>query len=194
MTNDGEPTREPNPAIPMKTLVESLLFAATEPVSTSQIERATGASRAEVTRAIEELELEYAERGVRIQRSDQHIQLVSAPECAEVVERFLGLQPDTRLSAAALETLAIVAYRQPVTRAAVEAIRGVNCDRALATLVSRGLIEEVGRLETVGRPAVFGTTFEFLRYFGLTSLAELPPLPDDGGTDRVTQPTTIHGS
>jgi len=102
--------------------------------------------------------------------------LVSAPEAAPYVERFLGLSLSGKLSAAALETLAIIAYKQPITRPQIEAIRGVNSDGALRTLMSKGLIEEVGRLDSVGHPILFGTTFEFLQYFGLSSLSELPPL------------------
>jgi segregation and condensation protein B len=104
--------------------------------------------------------------------------MVTAPEAAALVERFLGLAGAQALSRAALETLAIIAYRQPVTRAAIEAIRGVNSDYAVSVLLQRGLIEEVGRLETVGRPALLGTTFEFLQQLGLERLEDLPPLPE----------------
>jgi segregation and condensation protein B len=102
--------------------------------------------------------------------------LVSAPESAPYIERFLGLSLSGKLSAAALETLAIIAYKQPVTRPQIEAIRGVSSDGVLRTLISKGLIEEVGRLETVGHPVLFGTTFEFLQYFGLSALSDLPAL------------------
>jgi segregation and condensation protein B len=113
-----------------------------------------------------------------LQRQGDGLQLVTHPRAAAVVQRFLGLETSARLSTAALETLAIVAYRQPVTRAHIEAIRGVNPDYALATLTARGLVEEVGRLNAVGRPALFGTTFEFLRAFGLRSLDDLPAAGD----------------
>ena len=95
---------------------------------------------------------------------------------AAFIERFLGLSVTSSLSAAALETLSVIAYKQPITRPEIEAVRGVNTDGVLRTLVSKGLVEEVGRLETVGHPVLFGTTFEFLQYFGLSSLSELPPL------------------
>ena len=104
------------------------------------------------------------------------MQLVTAPEVAEDVRRFLGLSGSARLSTAALETLAIIAYRQPITRAEIEAIRGVNCDGVLRTLLAKGLIEEVGRAEGPGRPILYGTTMLFLQHFGLRSLADLPPL------------------
>jgi segregation and condensation protein B len=113
---------------------------------------------------------------VRLQRSGARVQLVSAPEVASYIERFLGLELHGRLSPAALESLAIVAYQQPVTRAGVEAVRGVNSDSVLRTLVSKGLIEEVGRMDTVGRPILYGTTFDFLQFFGFESLEDLPPL------------------
>ena len=123
-----------------------------------------------------DLREKYADRGVRLQRVGSRVQLVSAPESASYIERVLGLELHSRLSAAALEALTIVAYQQPVTRHQVEAVRGVNSDSVLRTLVGKGLIEELGRLDTVGRPILYGTTFEFLQFFGLSSLQELPDL------------------
>lgn len=147
-----------------------------EPVEVSKLAEAAETSVADVEDALTRLSGQYVQRGMRIQRHGDSVQMVSAPECGAAVERLLGVQAHTRLSPAALETLAIVAYRQPVTRADVEAVRGVNSERALATLQTRGLIAEVGRQETVGRPILFGTTVDFLEYFGLTSLADLPPI------------------
>lgn len=164
----GDPT--------LKTLLESLLFVADGPVPLAKIERTLGVERPAVEEAIAALSLDYKERGIRVQRLDGRVQLVSAPETAAYVESFLGLEAEPRLSAAALEALAIVAYCQPVTRAGIEAIRGVNSDHVVASLISRELIEETGRAESAGRPALFGTTFVFLQYFGLSSLADLPPL------------------
>src|SRR5437016_2959838 len=115
-------------------------------------------------------------RGVRVQRMGDSVRLVSAPASAAAVERFLGVQAPPRLSAAALEALAIIAYRQPITRAQVEAIRGVDSSGVIRALLGRDLIAEAGRLESVGRPILYATTDEFLRQFGLSSLAELPPL------------------
>jgi segregation and condensation protein B len=108
--------------------------------------------------------------------------MVSAPEATEVVRRFLGLELDGRLSPAALEALAIIAYRQPVTRAQVETVRGVNSDSVLRTLINRGLIEDLGRLDQAGRPIIYGTSFEFLQQFGLTSLEQLPALEEINNT------------
>lgn len=157
-------------------LVESLLFVADSPVSVARLAEALEATPGQVEQALGELEAAYAERGLRLQRAGSRVQLVTAPEAAPVVERFLGLEARTHLSRAALETLAIIAYRQPVSRPEIEAIRGVNSDSALRTLLSTGLIEEVGRAPTVGRPILYGTTFDFLQYFGLRSLEELPSL------------------
>jgi segregation and condensation protein B len=110
--------------------------------------------------------------------------MVTAPEAAPYVERFLGLQYSGKLSAAALETLAIVAYRQPITTPQIEAIRGVDCQGVLRSLIARGLVEAVDRLDTAGRPVVYATTFEFLQYFGLANLTELPELEDTEPVDE----------
>jgi segregation and condensation protein B len=160
----------------IKLLIEGMLFVADEPVSVDRLASALETSTDQVEQALSELSVEYAGRGFRLQRRKQQVQLVTAPEAADWIRRFLGLELTGKLSAAALETLAIVAYRQPVTRSDVEAVRGVNSDSVLRTLVHRGLIEEQGRLEQAGRPIIYGTTFEFLQEFGLSSLDQLPPL------------------
>lgn len=166
----------PAPADRLKALVESLLFVADGPISLAKLARTLNVDRAEVEAALTTLNADYAGRGLRLQRLDGRVQMVTAPEATPYVESFLGLAGESRLSAAALETLAIVAYRQPITRAGIEALRGVNCDRVIATLQARGLVEEVGRAESAGRPALLGTTFAFLEYFGLADLTDLPPL------------------
>jgi segregation and condensation protein B len=160
----------------IKPLIESLLFVADEPVAIGRLTAAIGVQREAVEEALRELSEEYEQRGLRLQHKGERVQMVTAPEAAPHIERFLDLELSSRLSAPALETLAIVAYQQPITRAEVEAVRGVNCDSVLRTLVSKGLIEEVGRLSQAGRPIIYGTTFEFLQHFGLQDLAELPPL------------------
>jgi len=159
--------------------VESLLFVADGPVSVGRLSKALDVTPAQVEHAISELEARYDERGLRIQRSASYVQVTTAPEAAPYIERFLGLEARKRLSQAALEALAIVAYRQPITRPEIESIRGVGSDSVLKTLLSVGVIEEVGRAPTVGRPILYGTTFEFLQHFGLKSLEELPPLEVD---------------
>lgn len=168
----------------VKSIVESLLFVADEPVEVGQLAKTLEVEKGLVEEALRSLSREYSQRGLRLQRKNQRVQLVTAPEAAPYIERFLGLRLSSKLSAAALETLAIVAYRQPITRPQIEAIRGVNCDSVLRTLVSKGLIQEVGRLEQVGRPILYGTTFEFLQYFGLQDLAELPPLEKEKPGDE----------
>ena len=133
--------------------------------------------------ALQRLDRLLTTRGIRLQRRGLQVQLVSAPEATSYIQAFLGLELTGRLTQPALETLAIIAYRQPVTRAALEAIRGVSCDGVLRTLVSRGVAEEVGRLDQAGRPILYGTTFEFLQYFGLRSLDDLPPLEPPNADD-----------
>jgi segregation and condensation protein B len=162
--------------LPLESQIESLLFVASEPVRVERLASVLQASFARVEEALRRLEEEYAQRGLRLQRKGQRVQMVTAPESADAVRLFLGLELGGRLSPAALETLAIIAYRQPATRAEIEAVRGVNSDSVLRTLITHGLIEEQGRLEQVGRPIIYGTTFEFLQQFGLSSLDQLPPL------------------
>lgn len=165
-----------NAAPDLSALIESLLFVADRPTGIDLIAQILGADAQAVEQALAALEQRLSDRGIRLQRKGTQVQLVSMPEAAPYIRRFLGLELSGRLTQPALETLAIIAYRQPITRAALEAIRGVNCDGVLRTLVSRGLVEEVGRLEQVGRPILYGITFEFLQYFGLKSLDDLPPL------------------
>jgi segregation and condensation protein B len=116
--------------------------------------------------------------GLVLQRHDGLLQLTTAPNASAAVERYLGAPLPVRLSRAALEALAVIAYRQPVTRGEIDSVRGVNSDSAVSTLLTRGLVAEVGRRETVGRPALLATTPECLQYLGLKSLNELPPLTD----------------
>lgn len=160
----------------MRILLEALLFVASEPVSVADLAQALEQDEAQVAAVLDEWARDHAAGGIRLQRLGERVQLVSAPEAAPYIERFLGLHYSGRLSAAALETLAIVAYRQPATRPVVEALRGVDCSGILHTLLNLGLIEERGRATGPGRPILYGTTFDFLRHFGLQSLEDLPPL------------------
>ena len=160
--------------------VVAVLFAADDPLTTAELARILEARRSAVERAVERLVAEPP-LGLLVQRHDDRVQLVTGPSSARYIRRLRGLAEHTKLSRAALEVLAVVAYRQPVTRAEIEAIRGVNGDRALATLLTHGLVEEVGRRDTVGRPVLFGTTFAFLEQLGLPSLDALPPLPESDG-------------
>ena len=169
---------EQPPEVPISTLLEAVLFVASEPLAVAALAKALLATGREVEDALVSLqdELITRNRGLRVQRIGDQVQMVSAPAAAPVVARLLGVQASTRLSEAALETLALIAYRQPLTRAAIEAVRGVDSGGVVNTLLARGLIEEVGRLETAGRPILYSTTAAFLRYFGLSSLQELPSL------------------
>ena len=169
------------PPLSMKGMVESLLFVADEPVQPERLATVLGTNPERVELALKELAEEYEpRRGIRLQFTRNRVQMVTAPEATEVVRRYLGLELEGKLSPAALETLAIVAYRQPVTRAQVETIRGVNSDSVLRTLINRGLIDELGRLDQAGRPIIYGTSFEFLQQFGLSSLEQLPTLDPSG--------------
>jgi segregation and condensation protein B len=162
-------------------LVESLLFVAPSPTPIARLSQVIGVDEAQIENALTELAVRCASesRGVRLLRKADRVHLTTAPEAAPYIEKFLGLDLSTRLSTAALETLAVIAYRQPLTRGDIEAIRGVNCDAVLRTLITRELVEAVGRLEQPGRPFLYGTTLQFLHYFGLESLEKLPPLPAD---------------
>lgn len=157
-------------------LLESVLFVASGPVSLGRLATALEMSPAGVRSLLLELENEYAGRGICLQWSGNEVQLTTAPQASAAVERFLGLEVTTRLSQAALEVLAIVAYTQPATRPQIDEVRGVNSDGALRTLLSKGLVEEIGRMEAPGRPILYGTTPQFLQHFGLSTTTNLLPL------------------
>ena len=165
--------------------LEALLFVAAEPVGPAQLASVLDMKVGVIETALEELEKELRPRGLRLQRHAGRVQLTTAPELGETIEQFLGLEATSRLSRAALEALAVVAYQQPVTRPGVDAVRGVNSDGVIKSLLSKGLLQEVGRTEGPGRPILYGTTPEFLQHFGLNALSELPSLdlPAAGGKD-----------
>ena len=186
---DSTPTNQP---LQLTALIEAILFVAPGPVTAGHIAAAIERSVDEVETGLKDLESAYEQgRGLRLQRHAGRVQLMSAPEAAPVLEKYLGLEMTTRLSRAALEALAIVAYQQPVTRPQLDAIRGVNSDGVLKSLLGKGLIQEAGRSDAVGRPILYGTTAEFLQYFGLSSLQQLPPLdmdvetPDNGSAQKI---------
>ena len=158
--------------------LEALLFVAERPLSRSEIARLAGVDRETVDERLGDLEVTLANRGIRVVLNGDRVELATAPEAGALVARYVGADA-VRLSPAALETLAIVAYRQPVTKAAVERIRGVDSDYTIRTLVHRRLVVELGRSDAPGRPFLYGTGFDFLERFGLTSLDELPPLHVD---------------
>ncbi|MGH2461347.1 MAG: SMC-Scp complex subunit ScpB [Chloroflexota bacterium] len=156
--------------------LEAVLFVSAEPAPLDRLRAALDCEVPDLEQAARALAEELASRGLRLQRSAEGLQLVSAPDDARQVEKFLRIQTSGKLSSAALETLAIVAYRQPVHRLQIEEIRGVSCERALRSLIAQELVQEVGRATGIGRPVLYGTTTEFLQRFGLESLASLPPL------------------
>jgi len=155
--------------------LEALLFVAERPLSRREIATLARVDRATVDERLGDLEVSLRERGIRLVLSDDRVELVTAPDAGALIARYVGADA-VRLSAASLETLAIVAYRQPATKAAVERIRGVDSDYTIRSLLHRRLVVELGRAESPGRPFLYGTGFEFLERFGLTSLEELPPL------------------
>jgi segregation and condensation protein B len=169
--------------------LEALLFVAPGEVNPAQLASVLGVDEPDVERGLDQLAEQYREqgRGLRLQRLGGRVQLTTAPELTAFVEAFLGLEATSRLSRAALETLSIVLYRQPVTRPQVDAIRGVNSDGVVRSLLLKGLIQEIGRAEAPGRPILYSATADCLQYFGLSSLAELPPL-DLGETTPAHPP------
>ncbi len=166
--------------------LEALLFVAEKPLSRREIAILAGVDRATVDERLGDLEVALAGRGIRLILSGEHVELTTAPDAGALIARYVGADA-VRLSPAALETLAIVAYRQPVTRAAIERIRGVDSDYTVRALLHRRLIVEQGRSDAPGRPFLYGTGFEFLERFGLTSLEELPALDLDVATRLVDE-------
>lgn len=166
------PSPETLPAI-----VESILFVAEAPVEITTLVKALRRPRSEIDAALDEIEARHNGGGIFLQRTEGRVQLATIPAAGPYIERFLGAESKQRLSTAALESLGIIAYRQPTTRSGVEAIRGVNSDGAINSLINRGLVEEVGRAPGPGRPVLLGTTMKFFEHFGLKDKSELPPLP-----------------
>ncbi len=157
--------------------IEALLFAAPGLTSVDQLTQATKMKKTDVEAALNALRTHYSElHGICLQEVNGQFQLVTAPEFATDIEAFLGLEVTSRLTQAALEALAIVAYKQPTTRPEIDSIRGVNSDYVVRSLLSKGLIEELGRSEAPGRPILYGITPEFLQHFGLEGLDQLPEI------------------
>lgn len=173
-----QPSSEENSEtdLPLSVKLEAMLFVAAEPVATAQLATALDVASSVIERGLNELDEALSRRGLRLQRHAGRVQLTTAPQLAELIERFLGLEATTHLSRAALETLAIIAYQQPVTRPQIDSIRGVNSDSMMKSLLHKGLILESGRADGPGRPILYSTTPEFLQHFGLNSILEMPPL------------------
>jgi segregation and condensation protein B len=183
---------EDDEGVALTTLLESLLFVAAEPVDPRQLAQTLAQPLEMIELGLAELADYYQRslRGLRVQRYNNKVQLVTAPAAAPFIEAFLNLDNTTRLSSPALETLAVIAYRQPVTRAQIEAVRGVDCAGVLRSLVQRGLVADVGRQEGVGRPILYGVTELFMQHFGLMEMGELPPL-EETEADRLWAATVL---
>jgi segregation and condensation protein B len=158
--------------------LEALLFVAERPLSRRELATLTGAGAETVNARLGDLEVSLTGRGIRLLVDGDRVALATAPEAGILVGRYVGREP-TRLSPSMLETLAIVAYRQPVTKAGIERVRGVDAEYAIRGLLHRRLVVELGRADAPGRPFLYGTSVDFLERFGLTSLDELPVLDAD---------------
>ena len=178
----------------LKGRIEAILFVAGEAVRLDELARALNLPVGQVEKALEELknEYDYEQRGFCLKRFGRQVQLATRALYADDVVRLLQPVQKQSLSQAAMETLAVVAYRQPVTKAEVEEIRGVKCDYSIHSLTVKNLIQEVGRKDTLGRPILYGTTEEFLSHFGLTTLDDLPPLPDTPAEDEGPVPELVN--
>jgi segregation and condensation protein B len=164
------------PSINLIPMIHVLLFMAVEPVFPAQLASAMDVSTAEVVTGLTKLEEVISPLGLRLQWHAGMVQLTTAPELARLIERFLGLASTSHLTHAALDTIAIIAYQQPVTRPYIDGVRGVSSDGVIKSLLAKGLIREAGRADGPGRPILYGTTPDFLQYFGLNSLSELPAI------------------
>lgn len=179
--SQGSVTENSETELSLSAKLEVLLFVSGEPVATAQLAAALDIAPSVIERGLNELDASLSSRGLRLQRNAGRVQLTTAPQLAELVEHFLGLEATSHLSRAALETLAIIAYQQPVTRPQIDSIRGVNSDSMMKSLLHKNLILESGRADGPGRPILYSTTPEFLQHFGLNSILEMPPLakPED---------------
>lgn len=173
-------------------VIEAILFVAGEPVAVNDLSTALGISELETIRAVEELEraMDEQKRGITVKRYGDHLRLETRAEYAPYVERMLQPVQRQSLSQTAMETLAVIAYRQPTTKGEVEQVRGVKCDYSVQSLLQKGLIKEVGRKEALGRPILYATTDKFLEHFGISDIRELPPLPDPQPVEKIEEPLT----
>ncbi|MGB9612672.1 MAG: SMC-Scp complex subunit ScpB [Candidatus Margulisiibacteriota bacterium] len=176
----------------IKKILEALLFVAREPLSLEELELAINTPREELKILLEEMISERQDRGIQIFKVAGGYLMGTNPDFADYVKKITNPREETRLSPQALETLAIIAYKQPVTRVEIERLRGVDSGWVIETLIAKKLIQEVGRSETVGRPYLYGTTEEFLKHFGLESLAGLPPLPISEAEQELLFKSALH--
>ena len=175
--------------INIKSALEAILFAAGEPVPAARISLILEADTENIFASADELAKEYeaSGRGIRILKLGEKLQMCSAPEYASVINKTLEQRKPPKLSQPALETLAVVAYFQPVTRAYIDTVRGVDSSYTVSVLLDRGLIERCGKLDVPGRPSLLRTTDIFLRTMGISSLEELPELPDISSSDAAAK-------
>ena len=173
-------------------IIEAILFVAGEPVAIGDLAAALELSEMETMHVIENMQKQYDDdrRGVILKRYGDHVRMETRPEYAPYVERLLQPVQRQSLSQTVLETLAVIAYRQPATKGEVEQVRGVKCDYSVQALLAKGLIQEAGRKEALGRPILYVTTDKFLEHFGLSDIRELPPLPDPETVEKVEEPLT----
>lgn len=174
----------------MKAAIEGLLFVSgDEGIEVNQLAKILEADRSSILDCLEEMvqEFKQQDRGIQIVEVAGHYLLTTLPRHASIFEKLAQTPAHSTLSQASLETLAIIAYRQPITRAEIEQIRGVKTDRPIQTLMNKSLIKETGRKEGLGRPILFGTTREFLEYFGLSSLEDLPPMSEEMNIEDVQE-------
>ena len=173
-------------------VVEAILFVAGEPVKIAELAKALEMDEKDALRAVEALERHFEDekRGITVKRYGDHLRLETRAEYAPYVEKMLQPVQRQSLSQTAMETLAVIAYRQPTTKGEVEQVRGVKCDYSVQSLLQKGLIKEVGRKEALGRPILYATTDKFLEHFGISDIRELPPLPDPQPVEKVDEPLT----
>lgn len=180
----------------LKSAIEAILFACGTPVETVKISQALEITAEKTEELLKSLMEDYSNRksGIKIVKLGKSYQMCTEKEYAEIIRTVLDLRRNTPLSQAALEVLAIIAYNQPVTKAFVEQIRGVDCSGVVSSLVARELIEEKGRLELPGRPLIYGTTENFLRCFNVSDVSELPPLPQKSTDEEKSESVDKNGT
>ncbi|MGD8457722.1 MAG: SMC-Scp complex subunit ScpB [Anaerolineales bacterium] len=190
MADEIEKSPEQKKRLNLESSIEAILFVSSDSISSKRIADVLGVTTRVIEKALKSMEKDFKNRGIRIQKSRDGYKFTTAPEAAFIIETYLNLESTSKLTQAALETLAIVAYQQPITRPMIDAVRGVNSDSVIKTLLSKGLIEEAGRSESPGRPILYITSPEFLQYFGLSSLKDLPTLslPEIITTQTADQP------
>lgn len=169
----------------LENIIEAILFASGEAVSLKNISLAIGQSEKFTQTLINSLKDKYTNRGIKIIQTENNFQMCTNPEYFSYIKDLYNVPQKKNLSQALLETLSIIAYKQPITRISIDYIRGVNCEHALNSLIKYNLIEEKGRLDAIGRPILFGTTSEFLKYFGFTSLNDMPNIDNIDNIDDI---------